>query len=742
MEAYCPYCMHPAPPEGPCPGCGKRPNAYQPSSHHFPPGRLLHGRYAVGRALGEGGFGITYLGMDTNLERRVAIKEYFPTTFVKRETSVTLNVTCYTQANQNLYEKGRDQFLQEARTMARLDKIPEIVQVLDYFPENNTAYIVMEFLEGSTLKELTAQQGRIPAKGLLEMLEPVLRGMEAMHAAGIIHRDISPDNLMVLKSGKVKLMDFGCARDIEGGHTMTTMLKHGFAPKEQYSGHGQGPWTDVYALCATMYYCLTGRVPPSAMERDDSEEDPLVPPTRLGAMLSPGQETALLKGLAVRAKNRWQSAANLYAALYGQTMEGYPWVPPEEDTGRTEETETAGGTENGAPIGETEFVREDETAAEDGRQERGGTEYIREEQADDSGPEPEPEPRKTRGSPTAWWKGLSRQIKIGAGAAACLVVILGVALAVGGNWSDDSALHTGNGTQQADGRITNTPEPTDSPEPTPDQETEGPTKLTGIEGAESEGTEETTDPTPASPSPSPSESPAPASPSPSPSESPAPASPSPSPSGNPTPASPSPSPSGSPAPASPSPSPSVSAAEPEIGDTFTYGNFSCEYSYHGGVDGLALVVTYTGSESSVTVPAEINGYPVKWLSSFGSNSSLESITIQTSGQGVYYIYGFSGCSNLKRATIGGNARINAGAFSGCASLTSVSLGTNCEVEEAAFQNATALSSVTLGEGCTIGEDAFAGCTSLTSITLPASCVYDWEAFPDGCTVTGGTQDVL
>lgn len=122
---------------------------------------------------------------------------------------------------------------------------------------------------------------------------------------------------------------------------------------------------------------------------------------------------------------------------------------------------------------------------------------------------------------------------------------------------------------------------------------------------------------------------------------------------------------------------------------------------------------------------------MKWLSSFGSNSTLESITIQTSGQGVYYIYGFSGCSNLKRATIGGNARINAGAFSGCASLTSVSLGANCEVGEAAFQNTTALSSVTVGEGCTIGEDAFAGCTSLTSITLPASCVYDWEAFPDG-----------
>ena len=114
--------------------------------------------------------------------------------------------------------------------MARLDSIPEIVQVLDHFPEHNTAYIVMEFLEGRTLKEVVAQSGPIPADTMLALLEPVLRAMEAMHQAGVIHRDISPDNLMELKDGTVKLMDFGCARDFQSGLTETITLKHGFAP--------------------------------------------------------------------------------------------------------------------------------------------------------------------------------------------------------------------------------------------------------------------------------------------------------------------------------------------------------------------------------------------------------------------------------------------------------------------------------------------------------------------------------
>lgn len=341
MKRCCPYCMEPLIEETLCTRCGKDPDTYQPASHHFPPGTLLHDRYLLGRVLGEGGFGITYLGLDTELERRVAVKEYFPTAFVKRETSLTLAVTCYTGAGQSHYEKGREQFLKEARTMAKLEDIPEIVRVLDFFQANNTAYIVMEFLEGETLKDRTARLGRIPAGDLIGLLRPVMGAMEAMHQAGIIHRDISPDNLMCLPDGRVKLMDFGCAKDIGGGRTMTVTLKQGFAPLEQYTGHGQGPWSDLYSLCATIYYCLTGRVPPAALERDkDQEPDPLIPPSQLGVNLTSRQEQALLKGMALRLQDRWQTIGELYGALYGIRLDGTaceePSGPEKRAEGKTE----------------------------------------------------------------------------------------------------------------------------------------------------------------------------------------------------------------------------------------------------------------------------------------------------------------------------------------------------------------------------------------------------------------------
>ena len=192
MERICPYCMHHLEEDGICPCCGSEAAGYRPASHHLPPGSVLRDRYVVGRVLGEGGFGITYLGMDTNLERRVAVKEYFPTCLVSRETSLSLSVTCYTQNYQEAYGKGRSQFLKEARTMARLENIPEIVQVLDHFQENNTAYIVMEFLEGETLKDRTAQLGRIPSGELLGLLRPVMGAMEAMHQAACCVRSWVP----------------------------------------------------------------------------------------------------------------------------------------------------------------------------------------------------------------------------------------------------------------------------------------------------------------------------------------------------------------------------------------------------------------------------------------------------------------------------------------------------------------------------------------------------------------------
>ena len=406
MEQYCPYCMEPLTEETPCTRCGKKPEDYIPSVHHLPPDTLLQGRYRIGRVLGEGGFGITYLGLDENLGRLVAVKEYFPTSFVLRENSVSLGVTCYTSQGKDFYEKGRDQFLQEARTMARLDKAQEIVRVMDFFSANNTAYLVMEFLEGETLKELVAHRGPIPAKELLDLMRPVVAAVGTIHQAGILHRDISPDNVMVLKDGGVKLMDFGCARELEGGRTMTVVLKHGFAPLEQYTGRGQGTWSDVYSLSATLYYCLTGKVPPRAVERSE-EADELVSPTRLGAELTPRQERALLKGLAVHTRDRWQSAEEFYGALYGVKPDGSPWEEP------TAEEIEAGRTEYVSPKGKSESKDHPEQREE----------------------EPSPS-RPVHSSPvketSVRWKFIPKYTKVVIGSAACLAIIALSLLALGG----------------------------------------------------------------------------------------------------------------------------------------------------------------------------------------------------------------------------------------------------------------------------------------------------------------------
>ncbi len=331
MNTYCPYCMHETVPGGPCPNCGKK--EYHPSNHQFPPGVLLHERYVLGRALGSGGFGITYLGLDTILCRRVAVKEYFPNAFVYRDTSVSLSVTCYEGTKRSLYEKGRERFLQEARVMVTLDKVPEIVQVLDFFAANNTVYIVMELLKGSTLADILKDKKRLPSERVFEIIKPLLSAMNQMHGAGIIHRDISPDNIMLMDDGKPKLMDFGCARDVDGGNTMTVMLKHGYAPIEQYSGHDQGPWTDIYALCATCYRCLTGQRPPDAMKR--IVHDPLTLPSQLGVDIPHEREQALMKGLSMNMEDRWQSVAQLYKALYREALQELPWPGKKLDMQKT-----------------------------------------------------------------------------------------------------------------------------------------------------------------------------------------------------------------------------------------------------------------------------------------------------------------------------------------------------------------------------------------------------------------------
>lgn len=331
---FCPYCMSPVEDGKPCGACGLTQGSYTPSPHHLPPGTVLKDRYLVGRVLGEGGFGITYIGCDLQLELKTAIKEYFPTDKASRVSEVSPNVTSYVGTAEINYKKGLEKFLQEARAIARMDKQPVIVNVRDFFEANRTAYIVMEYVEGTTFKELVEQRGgRIPARELLRLIEPLFFALGEMHGNGLIHRDISPENLMIEK-GAVRLLDFGCAREAaNGGNTLTIALKHSYAPVEQYQSKGQGPWTDVYALSATLYYCLTGRKPPQAMDR--LVEDELIPPRKLGVDLTRQQEEALLHGMCVPPKRRFQSIEELHTALYegfipNTAKESIPGPGPED----------------------------------------------------------------------------------------------------------------------------------------------------------------------------------------------------------------------------------------------------------------------------------------------------------------------------------------------------------------------------------------------------------------------------
>lgn len=312
---YCLYCMSPLREGPPCPACGQTGSAYSPASHQIPPGSVLAGRYLVGRVLGEGGFGITYLGCDLRLELRVAIKEYYPVDRVSRSSARSLRVEKHSGCLGESFEAGRERFVQEAQVMARIDKMPQIVSVRDFFQENNTAYIVMEYVDGTTLKELVARRGgKMSAGELLPLVEPLFPALSAMHALDLIHRDISPDNLMLDKGG-VRLLDFGCAREAaQGKNSMTVVLKQGYSPIEQYQHKGQGPWTDIYSLAATLYYCLTGTTPPQALDRICDEE--LTPPRQLGADVTPAQERAILRGMGLRRSQRYATAEEFHAALY------------------------------------------------------------------------------------------------------------------------------------------------------------------------------------------------------------------------------------------------------------------------------------------------------------------------------------------------------------------------------------------------------------------------------------------
>ena len=326
----CPRCMAENTPEAAvCAHCGAEMNAHN-APHQLPVGTVLAGRYRVGCCIGEGGFGITYAGWDETLDMKVAVKEYYPAGSVNRYNTQSLSVEATGAESSAFFERGRKRFLDEARTLAKFAYSANIVGVRDCFFENNTAYIVMEFLEGESLSLYLREHGPMPFAQALALLDPVMAALEGIHAKGLIHRDISPSNLMLLEGGGVKLLDFGTARGVSpaGERSLSVVLKPGYAPEEQYTTRGaQGPWSDVYAMAATLYRMITGEVPENALNRAPS--DPLPAPSALGADIPPAQERALLHGMAVHASSRIQSMAELRAAL--RDGEAAPETVPEDD---------------------------------------------------------------------------------------------------------------------------------------------------------------------------------------------------------------------------------------------------------------------------------------------------------------------------------------------------------------------------------------------------------------------------
>ncbi len=326
----------------PCPHCGWQPNVDNP-----PPalalGTLLDGRYRIGRVLGHGGFGITYLARDENLQLRLAIKEYLPRDCATRAPD-GVSLAIYSGQAGEQFAYGLDRFLEEARALARFDQHPGIVTVKSFFRAHGTGYCVMDYVEGLTLKQYLERQpgGRIPVEQAWRLLAPVMDALRAVHKEGLLHRDLAPDNIYITREGRVKLLDFGAARFAAGEHSrsLSIILKPGYAPEEQYRTRGkQGPWTDVYGLAATLYRAITGTVPPEALDRLD--QDDLVTPSRLGIAIPAGQEAVLLKALAVKADARYPSMQGLLEGWRALQSEQAKPHPPKDPIGSQASDTTA-----------------------------------------------------------------------------------------------------------------------------------------------------------------------------------------------------------------------------------------------------------------------------------------------------------------------------------------------------------------------------------------------------------------
>ncbi len=293
-----------------CPHCGYVENTSPEEAIHMVPGTILQDRFIIGKVVGCGGFGVTYIAWDKVLEHKVAIKEYLPSEFSTRMPGVS-HLTIFEGDKTEQFDDGMKKFLDEARRLAKFQNEPGIVKIFDCFEENRTAYIVMEYLQGVTLTHYLEEHGKITEDEAVQMILPILNSLKSVHREGIIHRDIAPDNIMVTADGQVKLIDFGAARYAIAinSQDLTVIVKKGYSPIEQYQSRGnQGKYTDVYAIGAVLYQMLTGIMPPDSMERnayfENSHKDILEPLHKLIKDISENRENAILNAMNVRIEDR------------------------------------------------------------------------------------------------------------------------------------------------------------------------------------------------------------------------------------------------------------------------------------------------------------------------------------------------------------------------------------------------------------------------------------------------------
>ncbi len=298
-----------------CPYCGQIGAPMPEEAYHLNPCTILNARYVIGKVLGFGGFGIIYMALDLKLSRIVAIKEFFPTSLVSRVPG-ELKVSIFSGDKISEYNKSLNRFLEEARNMARFDNDPHIVNVLEFFCENRTAYIVMEYLSGETLEQMAKKKGGVlPYEDAVPIIKSVLEALSVLHANNIYHRDINPKNIMMNGDNQIKLIDFGNARFFnESENAYSKVVTGGYAPPEQYTEKSvQGAFTDIYAVGATFYKIIVGETPIDATDRQN--EDVLKRPSEFIENLPKNIDVAIMKAMALKPEQRFQTTDDMLSAL-------------------------------------------------------------------------------------------------------------------------------------------------------------------------------------------------------------------------------------------------------------------------------------------------------------------------------------------------------------------------------------------------------------------------------------------